>query len=120
MIAGSEFADCIVIVLMPAQSQLGSLRQTELAAHLEQLDVVDREIAAIQDMLAGKGISELVKLPRMQDADVRVCMKLLMTMWAPNYISGDLPMTMLIAALRSTCLVSTTRGPTPLARAVRT
>ncbi len=64
----------------------------------EKLAFLDREIETIQQMLEGKAISELVELPRMQDPDMKVCMKLLMTMWAPNYISGDIPMTMLIAA----------------------
>ena len=64
----------------------------------EKLLRVDREIEAIQEMLAGKAVSELVELPRMQDEDVKICMKLLMTVWAPHYISGDIPMTMLIAA----------------------
>ncbi|MBT8079136.1 MAG: AAA family ATPase [Gammaproteobacteria bacterium] len=64
----------------------------------EKLAGVDREIESIQGMLEGKAVSDLVNLPRMQDEDVKTCMKLLMTIWAPNYISGDLPMTMLIAA----------------------
>ena len=64
----------------------------------EKLAQVDVEIRAIQDHLAGMQVADLVKLPVMKDPDVKVCMKLLMTMWAPNYISGDIPMTMLIAA----------------------
>lgn len=64
----------------------------------EKLTVVDSEIEAIQQQLSAKPIAQLVQLPQMQDADKKICMKLLMTMWAPNYISGDLPATMLIAA----------------------
>ena len=64
----------------------------------DKLARVDMEIEAIQAMLADKPIMDLVALPKMQDPDIKVCMKLLMTMWAPNYISGDIPMTMLIAA----------------------
>jgi PAS domain S-box-containing protein len=64
----------------------------------EKLAQVDMEIEAIQDKLVDKPIMDLVHLPVMQDPDVKICMKLLMTMWAPNYISGDIPMTMLIAA----------------------
>lgn len=64
----------------------------------DQLALVDREIRDIQQQLTGKQVADLVHLPAMQDPDVKVCMKLLMTMWAPNYISGDIPMTMLIAA----------------------
>ena len=65
---------------------------------VEKLESVDREIASIREMLAGKAVADLVNLPLMQDADMKICMKLLMTMWAPTYISGDIPMTMLIAA----------------------
>ena len=64
----------------------------------EKLEQVDEEIMTIQQQLAGRQIAELVQLPVLQDADVKICMKLLMTMWAPTYISGDIPMTMLIAA----------------------
>ena len=64
----------------------------------EKLKLVDEEIEAIQQQLDGRKVSELVQLPVMQDAEKRICMKLLMTMWAPNYISGDITMTMLIAA----------------------
>ena len=64
----------------------------------EKLALVDQEIGAIQERLAGKEVADLVNLPLMEDPDKKICMKLLMTMWAPNYISGDIPMTMLIAA----------------------
>jgi histidine kinase len=64
----------------------------------EKLAQTDREIRNIREQLAGKPVAELVHLPVMQDPDMKVCMKLLMTMWAPNYIAGDLPVTMLIAA----------------------
>lgn len=64
----------------------------------EKLEQVDGEIRMIQQQIAGRQIAELLHLPVLQDADVKICMKLLMTMWAPTYISGDIPMTMLIAA----------------------
>jgi len=64
----------------------------------EKLAQTDLEIRNIREQLAGKAVADLVHLPVMQDPDIKVCMKLLMTMWAPNYISGDLPITMLIAA----------------------
>ena len=64
----------------------------------EKLERLDGEIRMIQQQIAGRRIAELVHLPVLQDADVKICMKLLMTMWAPTYISGDIPMTMLIAA----------------------
>ena len=58
----------------------------------------DQEIEAIQKELVNKPVTDLVHLPVMQNPDIKICMKLLMTMWAPNFISGDIPMTMLIAA----------------------
>ena len=64
----------------------------------DKLARVDEEIAAILEQLDGKPVADLVHLPIMRDADMKVCMKLLMSMWAPHYISGDIPMTMLIAA----------------------
>lgn len=64
----------------------------------EKLAQVDVEIQTIQEKLANKPVADLVHLPVMQDPDVKICIKLLMTMWAPNYISGDISMTMLIAA----------------------
>lgn len=67
-------------------------------AEEEKLERVDREIELIQQMLGGRSVSALAEMQSMRDADVRILMKLLMTMWAPNYISGDIPMTMLIAA----------------------
>lgn len=67
-------------------------------AEKEKLEQVDVEIRNIQQQLTGRQIADLVHLPVLQDADVKICMKLLMTMWAPTYISGDMPMTMLIAA----------------------
>jgi len=64
----------------------------------EKQQQVDVENEHIQQQLAGRQIADLVHLPVLQDADVKICMKLLMTMWAPTYISGDMPMTMLLAA----------------------
>ncbi len=64
----------------------------------EKLQRVDEEIRIVQQQIAGRQIAELQYLPKLMDADVKICMKLLMTMWAPTYISGDIPMTMLIAA----------------------
>jgi len=64
----------------------------------ERISTVDDEINSIQKHLEGKNIEELIHLPVMADADVKVCMKLLMTMWSSSYISDDIPLTMLIAA----------------------
>ena len=63
-----------------------------------QLALLDKETEAIQEKLGNKSIAELVHLPVMKDPDVKICIKLLMTIWAPNYISGEMAMTMLIAA----------------------
>ena len=69
----------------------------------ERQSYLDSEIEAIRELIGDRHIGELVELPVMTDKAMRISMKLLMTMWAPSYISGDMVLTALIAA-KMVCL----------------
>ncbi|MCB0191198.1 MAG: AAA family ATPase [Anaerolineae bacterium] len=56
------------------------------------------EHQTIKEKLGSRQIAELVHLPVMDDAEKKISMKLLMTMWAPSYISGYGQLTVLISA----------------------
>ena len=58
---------------------------------------LDAEMRAINEKIGARDIEDLVDLPVMTDEAMRMSMKLLMTMWAPSYISGDMMLTVLIA-----------------------
>lgn len=59
---------------------------------------LEAEVEAIRAAIAERDIADLVELPVMSDESMRLAMRLLMTMWAPSYISGDMTLTALIAA----------------------
>ena len=59
--------------------------------------MLESEIGEIDRLVGSRDIESLVDLPVMSDAAMRTSMKLLMTMWAPSYISGDMLLTTLIA-----------------------
>lgn len=48
--------------------------------------------------LGEKAISQLIDLPEMTDPEMQMSMKLLMTIWAPAYIAGDVALTRFISA----------------------
>jgi PAS domain S-box-containing protein len=56
------------------------------------------EMQIIAQLLGQRAIADLINLPVMEDPQTRMCMKLLMTAWAPAYIAGDVPLTILISA----------------------
>ena len=63
----------------------------------ERQEMLEAEIRAISALVGDREIEDLVTLPVMTDDAMRISVKLLMTMWAPSYISGDMMLTTLIA-----------------------
>jgi predicted ATPase len=64
----------------------------------EKQAALDREIETAERALAGRPIAALVDLPVMTDPDTRMVMRLLTSLWAPAYISGDQVLARLISA----------------------
>jgi predicted ATPase/transcriptional regulator with GAF, ATPase, and Fis domain len=60
---------------------------------------LDREVEATRVALGDRDIGSLVDLPVMDDPNVRVVMRILTTLWAPAYISGDQLLARLISAM---------------------
>jgi predicted ATPase/transcriptional regulator with GAF, ATPase, and Fis domain len=59
---------------------------------------LEAEMAVIERLLEGRSIAALALLPRMEDEDVRTVMRILTSLWAPAYLSGNRPLTGLISA----------------------
>jgi predicted ATPase/transcriptional regulator with GAF, ATPase, and Fis domain len=59
---------------------------------------LEKEITAIQTLLGNRSIESLVDLPVTQDAEIKIVMSILTTVWSSAYISGDQPLTRLISA----------------------
>jgi formate hydrogenlyase transcriptional activator len=59
---------------------------------------LDAEIAAVRTLLGERKIEALIDLPVMQDPGVRTVMRILTTLWAPAYISGNQLLARLISA----------------------
>lgn len=59
---------------------------------------LDREIEAIQSLLAGRSIASLLELPVMTDPAMRMVMSMLTDIWASTYILGDALLARLISA----------------------
>ena len=59
---------------------------------------LDGEIAAAELALAGRPIAGLIDLPVMHHPDTRMVMRILTSLWAPAYISGDQLLARLISA----------------------
>ncbi len=59
---------------------------------------LDREVGAVQALLGSRAIASLVELPEMTDPDMQMVMRLLTSVWAPAYISGDQILARLISA----------------------
>ncbi len=59
---------------------------------------LETDLAAIRDRLAGCAVANLVDLPRLEDPAIRKAIKLLMTLWAPSYISGQSTLSDLVGA----------------------
>jgi predicted ATPase/signal transduction histidine kinase/DNA-binding NarL/FixJ family response regulator len=64
----------------------------------ERRAMLEDEIQSIEKVIGDRDIETLVDLPVMTDEAMRTSMRLLMTMWAPSFISGDMMLTSLIAA----------------------
>lgn len=64
--------------------------------------VLEAEVAAIEELLAGRPIGSLVDLPVLDDPEIRMVLRLLTDVWASSYISGD----DLLPALASARIVS--------------
>jgi predicted ATPase/transcriptional regulator with GAF, ATPase, and Fis domain len=64
-----------------------------------QLDAtLEQEIQAIQVLLADRPIAALGELPRMEDPQRLMVMRILTSLWAPTYLSGNDRLTRLISA----------------------
>jgi predicted ATPase/signal transduction histidine kinase len=59
---------------------------------------LEREIAAIDALRAGRPIAALQELPRMADAETRIVMTMLTDVWSAAYIVGDPNLARLISA----------------------
>ncbi|MEO6743729.1 MAG: AAA family ATPase [Caldimonas sp.] len=59
---------------------------------------LEREIAAIDALRAGRPIAALLELPRMADAETRIVMTMLTDVWSAAYIVGDPTLARLISA----------------------
>ncbi|NOT61500.1 MAG: AAA family ATPase, partial [Acidobacteria bacterium] len=64
----------------------------------EQLAALEHEVAAIETLRQGRPIAALSELPVMADAEIRMVMNLLTTIWSPAYISGEAVLTRLFSA----------------------
>ena len=67
-------------------------------AEADKAAALEREIAAIDRLRAGRDIAKLVELPAMTDASVRMVMSMLTDMWSAAYILGDPTLARLISA----------------------
>lgn len=59
---------------------------------------IPQALTRIEQLLMGREIGHLLALPEMQGEELKMCMRLLMTLWPSAYIAGDKPLTVLIAA----------------------
>src|SRR6185369_1618571 len=64
----------------------------------DKASALEDELAAIERLRADRPIATLVDLPVLDNAAMRMILKLLTTTWAPAYISGDALLTALISA----------------------
>ena len=65
----------------------------------EQRAALEGEMREIETLLGGRRIASLVELPAMADIEIRMVMRILMTLWAPSYLLGEQVLTRLISAL---------------------
>jgi transcriptional regulator with GAF, ATPase, and Fis domain len=59
---------------------------------------LEREMETIQRLLGAHSIASLIDLPVMTDAEMRMVLHILTTIWSPAYISGEAALTRLISA----------------------
>ncbi|HMX27712.1 MAG TPA: sigma 54-interacting transcriptional regulator, partial [Blastocatellia bacterium] len=64
----------------------------------EQTAALEREITTIEFLLDRRPVAELLKLPLMTDAEIKMVMNLLTTIWSSAYISGRQELTRLFSA----------------------
>lgn len=64
----------------------------------EKASALERELARIDALRAGRSIASLAGAPEVTDPAMRLVLRLLTTVWAPAYLSGDLVLTRLISA----------------------
>jgi predicted ATPase/signal transduction histidine kinase len=67
-------------------------------AEEQKVAALEREIAAIDTLRAGRAIAALIELPTMTDAPVRMVMSMLTDIWSAAYILGDPTLARLISA----------------------
>jgi len=72
---------------------------------------IDAAVADLRLRVAGQSVQALLELPDMAQAEIRMSMRLLMILWPSAYISGDKPLTVLIAARM--VMLSLEHGNTP-------
>ncbi len=68
------------------------------AAAKEQTAALEHEITIIEFLLDRRPIAALLKLPLMTDAEIKMVMNLLTTIWSSAYISGEQEMTRFFSA----------------------
>jgi predicted ATPase/transcriptional regulator with GAF, ATPase, and Fis domain len=59
---------------------------------------LDLELQAIERLLDGRPIARLSELPEVQDPAVRMVLRILTSLWAPAYLSGNQVLTRLVSA----------------------
>jgi predicted ATPase/transcriptional regulator of aromatic amino acid metabolism/tRNA A-37 threonylcarbamoyl transferase component Bud32 len=64
----------------------------------QQETALEPELAAINAMLAGRPVAEMVELPLVDDPAIRKAIKLLTILWTPAYILGENPLSDLVGA----------------------
>lgn len=67
-------------------------------AEADKQSALEREIAQIETLRAGRPIASLVDLPTMTDPQIRMVMIILTDIWASTYILGDATLARLISA----------------------
>ena len=64
----------------------------------EKRRALDTEMKIIQSLLGDRPIQSLANLPVMKNAEIKMVLSILTTVWSSVYISGDQPLTRLISA----------------------
>jgi predicted ATPase/transcriptional regulator with GAF, ATPase, and Fis domain len=90
----ARYADAIAV----ARENLAQFGVVFPASDEENQAALEREIAAIESLLGGRGIASLIDLPEMRDAETQMVMHILTDIWASTYITGDAALARLISA----------------------
>ncbi len=64
----------------------------------EKIELFNKEVENVNENLKNINVPELINLPDIKDPGMKMCIKILMTTWAPAYIAGDAYLPPLISA----------------------